>query len=250
MNELLVCSCVLLTLAGCGRATTANEHTARAHERPASTRSTPAQGTIPLGPPPEIVEKYIRRTAARVNFPVLLPQRFPSLPSSKTVGGSERTTGSASVYMGTFNNFAFKGVDGGHILLGGQRRRLSLQGRPGQSWPRPGRARPNPGLSLPTRFRSVPIEGGGRFQQEKPARILRRATVNGRPALILKAPPFPLGLIHGSHVIVIWNQRRHGYLVSLHFESARTPDGTPRLADRIAAALGIAESTVVQRSAA
>jgi hypothetical protein len=177
---------------------------------------------------------------------VLVPERFPTLPSSKTVGGGERTPGKPDVYMGTFNDFAFKGTDGGHVLLGGQRAPFSLRGRAGQSWPRPGEPLPAPALSLPTRSRSVPVKGGGRFQQEKPARILRRTTVHRLAALVLKAPPYPLGLIHGGHIVVIWNQDHHGYLVSVHFESASTPGGTPTLVDRVTAALSIADSTTTQ----
>ncbi len=133
------------------------------------------------------------------------------------------------------------------MLLGGQHAAFSLRGRAGEAWPRPGQPQPDRALSLPTRFRSVAIQGGGRFQQEKPARILRGATVHGLRALVLKAPPYPLGLIHGGHVIVIWNERRHGYLVSVHFASARTPSGSATLADRVTAALTIADSATPHR---
>ena len=247
MNKATAVTVALIAVTGCGGSRHPSGTAAPAHS--SSTSNSPAASPthIPLGPTPTVVTNYLARTARRVDFPVPVPQRFPALPASKTVGGSERTPRKPNVYMGTFNNFAFKGTDGGHVLLGGQRRPFSLRGHAGQSWPRPGQPQPNKALSLPTRSRSVPIKGGGRFQQEKPAHILRRATVHATPALVLKAPPYPLGLIHGGHIIVIWNQDGHGYLVSIHFADATTPSGTATLADRVNAALDIATSTTTQR---
>ncbi|MGI8757087.1 MAG: hypothetical protein ACR2MB_14785 [Acidimicrobiales bacterium] len=202
----LIALIALIALAGCGGSGHAGDPATPAHVSSTATSPTRSQTAIPLGPTPTVVTNYLAGTARHLDFPAVVPERFPVLPASKTVGGRDRTPRKPNVYMGTFNNFAFNGGDGGHVLLGGQRAPFSLQGHAGQRWPRPGQPPPNRALSLPTRSRSVPIKGGGRFQQEKPARILRSATVHGTRALVLKAPPYPLGLIHGGHVIVIWNK--------------------------------------------
>jgi hypothetical protein len=52
---------------------------------------------------------------------------------------------------------------------------------------------------------------------------------------------YPLGGIMSDHVIVLWNWRRHGYLASLHFESARAR-GDYTMQERVTAALAIARS--------
>jgi len=73
--------------------------------------------------------------------------------------------------------------------------------------------------------------------------VALRARVAGRPAVALRMPwGYPAGGLHGDHVIVVWNQHGHGYLVSVHFSGGR---GTFRYSedDRIHAALAIADST-------
>lgn len=128
----LAIAATVVGLAGCGSGHASDTATSIAAS---STRTspTPSRTTIPLGPTPTVVTTYTERTARRVEFAVLAPKRFPTLPSSKTVGGSEQTAGTPNAYMGTFNNFAFKGTDGGHVLIGGQRAPFSLRGRAGQS---------------------------------------------------------------------------------------------------------------------
>lgn len=42
-------------------------------------------------------------------------------------------------------------------------------------------------------------------------RVLRRATVAGRPALLLRNPPYPDGGIHGGHLTVVWTSRATTY---------------------------------------
>lgn len=81
--------------------------------------------------------------------------------------------------------------------------------------------------------------GGGSYVAQRPARVLRRATVNGHEALVLIAPAYPEGGLMGGHVIVLWNQLQHGYMLSLLFNAARG-GRTYSLAERVSSALAIA----------
>ncbi len=116
----------------------------------------------------------------------------------------------AGYYWASFNDAAgFPRGDQGHLVLGGERRPFSLAGRPGDTWPRPGAARPAPQLPLP-RLITVPQHGGGTYVDQRPARVLRHARVDGVPALVLAAPAYPQGGLMGGHVIVLWNADGHG----------------------------------------
>ena len=64
---------------------------------------------------------------------------------------------------------------------------------------------------------------GGTFVQQLPARRIATARVHGTPATVLREPPYPTGGIHGDHVLVLWNERGHGYLVSVHGERLSRP---------------------------
>lgn len=56
--------------------------------------------------------------------------------------------------------------------------------------------------------------------------VLRRVAVRSHPALLLRAASHPGGGVHGGHVAVVWNQRRHGYVFSIH--AAHTGRITPQ----------------------
>jgi hypothetical protein len=146
-------------------------------------------------------------------------------------------------YLGTFNDGGFLTGDAGHLLLGGQPKPFSLTGAPGALWPRPGQPNPNAAMRLPPD--AFPA---GHLPR---ATIARRAEVGGLPAIVIHPREYPRGGVHGGHVVVLWNQRGRGYLVSLHFggrpESSDEPVTVPKrfrytLSDRIHAALRIATS--------
>jgi hypothetical protein len=83
--------------------------------------------------------------------------------------------------------------------------------------------------------------GGGIYVAERPAQILRRATVRAQDALVLTAPAYPDGGFMGCDIIVLWNSQHHGYMLSFHFEVSRSGHAYP-LAERVAAALAVAQS--------
>jgi hypothetical protein len=92
-----------------------------------------------------------------------------------------------------------------HLLIGGQRHSF------GADW-----SGIDPELRITTRLVRIPMRGGGTFVQQLPARRIGEATVHGAPALLLREPPYPKGGLHGGHVLVLWNQAGHGYIVSVH----------------------------------
>ena len=195
---------------------------------------------IPLGAAPAPVTGFCQRRARRGKFTVLCPTRYPLAPASRVTASGQSLLG-PSFYWASFNDAAgFDDGDDGHLIFGGQRPPFSLIGSRGQTWPHPRQRRPVQQLALP-HLLTMPIQGGGHYVAQRPARILRRANVRGRDALILVAPAYPQGGLMGGHVIILWNWHGHGYMLSLHF------DGSPSgriytLTERIAAALAVAGS--------
>jgi hypothetical protein len=196
---------------------------------------------IPLGATPALVTRFCIERVARDTFPVLCPTRYPHAPNSH-VTSSGRSLRGPSFYWGSFNDACgFNHEDDGHLVFGGQRPSFSLAGMPGQTWPRPGQPRPVAQMGLP-RLLTTPLQGGGRYVAQRPAQILRRATIRATDALVLVAPSYPDGGFMGGHVIILWNWQHHGYMLSFHFASA--PSGAPyTVRERVAAALAIARSS-------
>jgi hypothetical protein len=150
----------------------------------------------------------------------------PKLDSATVRGPSQ--------WWASFDDPAFGAPDGGHLIIGGQKPPLSLAGNAGETWPRPGEPRPLPLLDLP-RLRTTPNGTPGGYVAEVPPTIVERASVGGRPALVLTSAPYPESGLHGDHVLVLFNVGGHGAFVSLHL------GGYP-LAQRVAAALAVATS--------
>jgi hypothetical protein len=194
---------------------------------------------IPLGAIPPAVRRFCRDGARRHTFPVLCPTRWPHAPSSSVAGSGSSVLG-PSFYWGSFNDEAgFDDGDDGHLVLGGQRPRLSLAGSPREPWPRPGQPQPIEQLGLP-RSITTPRHGGGTYVVQRPARILRSSTVGAARALVLVAPGYPTGGLNSGHVLVVWNRHGHGYFVSLHYDGSRGTSYTQGA--RVSAALAIARS--------
>lgn len=178
---------------------------------------------------PDRVAEACRAEARRYGAAVMCPTRWPA----GFRGPFRRVAdyGRSSTYL-----LDVEGA-GIHVMLGGSARGITLAGAPGERWIRPHQALPAVALRLPDRRRATPIRGGGTFVQELPSHVVRRASVHGRPALVLRAPPYPRGGIQGGHVIVVWNEGGRGYSVSLHF-----PGRDVSLARRTATVLALARS--------
>ena len=162
---------------------------------------------------------------------------------TRVVDGRDLTLPGYGGYLTTFNDRAVRTEDAGHVLLGAQPAPFSLEGRRGEEWPRPGESKPDREMRIPAGYRSGRMGGDGSVPARLRARIALRARVGGRPALTLRVPwGYPAGGGHGDHVIVVWNEHGHGYLVSVHFSGGRGPFRYSEH-DRINAALAIADST-------
>jgi hypothetical protein len=198
---------------------------------------------IPFGAAPTAVTSFCTERAVRHTFPTLCPTRYPRIVSSQ-ISASGSSLLAPSFYWASFNDpTGFTSDDDGHLIFGGQRPPFSLVGSHAQTWPRPGEPRPVAQLGLP-RLVTTPMQGGGRYVAQRPAQILRHATVDAHVALILVAPPYPDGGFMGGHVIILWNQQHHGYMLSFHFAAA--PSGRAYTLDaRVAAAVEMARSFTV-----
>lgn len=199
-----------------------------------------ASSAVPLGARPAAVTRFCFDRARRDKFTVLCPTRYPRTSQSEVTPSGSSLLG-PSFYWASFNDAAgFDNDDDGHLVFGGQRPPFSLAGSPGQAWPLPSEARPVKQLNLP-RLLMTRMQDGRQYVAQRPARILRHATVRARPALILVAAPYPTGGFMGGHVIVLWNRQQHGYMLSLHFDGV--PNGRAySLAERVTAALQVARS--------
>jgi hypothetical protein len=102
---------------------------------------------IPLSSAPASVQHVCSERARLHKFAVLCPTSYPhARDSSVTVSGL--VLRGPSFYWASFNDSSgFPAADGGHLILGGQRKPFSLVGLRGQTWPRP--RQPHPVLQLP-----------------------------------------------------------------------------------------------------
>ncbi|WP_028060509.1 hypothetical protein [Candidatus Solirubrobacter pratensis] len=109
-----------------------------------------------------------------------------------------------------------------HVLVGGRLARFSLETTQEAMWPVHVPAPSETCCATPGDLGLVGAQPGQRPGTFTPVRLklVRRATVATHPALVLKAQGFPTGGIHGGHVIVVWNQHGHGYVLSMHAHDA------------------------------
>jgi hypothetical protein len=139
--------------------------------------------------------------------PVLCPTRWPS-PSGRGAPKARLFEERSDVYLiNVENGFSRRGGHVFHLMVGGQ-------AEPFGRWP----AGVDPGLRVTTRKVTIPQRGGGSFVQQLPARRIATARVHGVRAAVIQEPPYPAGGLHGGHVVVLWSEAGHGYLVSVHGE--------------------------------
>jgi len=157
------------------------------------------------------------RAALAVLFPVRCPRRWPD----GTGRDDYDFSAPPGVYLLNFaNGFARRGPKVFHLLIGGQ---AAAYGDYDDALR----------ISVDS---TVPMRGGGTFVNGvAPRRIGTAALGDGLRARVLSEPPYPRGGIQGGHVLVLWNQDGHGYLVSIH------ASGMPA-ADQVRIAVAMARS--------
>ena len=109
-----------------------------------------------------------------------------------------------------------------HVLIGGRCGPWDLRTGAGRRWPR----------TLPSAdvLRLI----GPREQGLESLRALRRIRIGKRPALLVRAAPYPAGGIHGDHVGVLFEAGSDGYLVTGHASPGYAPTSAP-VVDALAA---------------
>jgi hypothetical protein len=239
VGRTLVCSTFLL-LVGCG----GGEGEGRAADRAALVDSPSLAG---------VVARDCAALAETERMPVLCPSWLPSVRSwpdrydgySLSQRDFERNRCRYLTQMG------YRGPGAGgrvpfHVLFGGTCGQLPLTVRDGR-WPSrlPARAHED----LYARYLRLPTgtwaPGRARPRVNRP-RVVGRATVAGKPALLLQLDRHPRGGIHGGHYAIVWNADGAGHALSLHYDrgDAGGRGSRPRPSDR-RALIDAAEGMVV-----
>lgn len=123
-----------------------------------------------------------------------------------------------------------------HLLAGGRTGRFSLSTTPSGGWPRDTRLRRDLGLVGAKPLR--PGQPAAQAKRVRPER-LRRASVAGHDALLLRVRHYPDGGVHGGHLAVVWNVGGAGYTVTLHFAQDSGRDEHQRHAMLLEVAAGM-----------
>ena len=136
--------------------------------------------------PQELVDRCERLTA-RKHLTVLCPSKLAISAAGGTVYPGPPLCRPSRTYLLEYGVRARDGAFSGRVLVGGALRPFRLHGAAPEGLPAV--------LGLPP---------GGR--------VLARPTVHKSPAVVVAASR---GGVHGGHVVLLWNEGGHGYLVSV-----------------------------------
>ena len=178
---------------------------------------------------PAAVGAFCSKLTQSVSFTVMCPTAWP-----RTAAAGDPQVGVLATTQTTYLVNAFNGVSDHsahifHLLFGGQNTPFGT-----------GHGSIDAGLRVTTRDVRIPMTGGGTFVQQLAVRYISSTIVHHRRATVLQEPPYPQGGVQGGHVLVLWNESGHGYLVSVHGQ---------RLTKRalIAAAVAFADSSLPRK---
>lgn len=197
---------------------------------------------------PDSAVRRCAELAPRRAIPVLCPTR---LPAARWYVRYQTLRSGRLEYLTNLDTKPSLSGDPFHVLAGGRRGRFSLRTVAGR-WPVDADLDRDLGL-----VGALPLKPGQRHDAQQPVRpaLLRRVTVNRHPALLLQVEEYPRGGIHGGHLSVVWNQRRAGYTLSLHFADRSPRPRAEQEAVLIAAAAAMSRfgsaglrQTVLQRA--
>jgi hypothetical protein len=195
---------------GCG-----GHGTATTTGRTGAPTATPAGGAELVVTPSPVLRACVARSR-RATMPVLCPARLPSAPWS--VRYADLAPG-PSAYL--IDLRAPERNEHTHLLVGGRRARFSLGTTQEAMWPVHVPAPSETCCATPGDLGLVGAqpEQPGTFTPVR-LKLVRSATVATHPAVVLRAQGFPNGGIHGGHLIVVWNEHGHGYVLSMHAHDA------------------------------
>lgn len=170
------------------------------------------------------ITRACRRVAADGGIAVLCPQRLPAMGRSRlTVTSTDKNPERCS-YLIDLNNNDERGGAPFHVLIGGANPGYSLRTRQGQ-WPAEFPAKFPADDEDPLRLVAKrPLVPGQRHEQATQLRtdVVRSVTAFGRPALILRMRPYPVGGLSGGHLVLLTNRSSTTYALSVHWREQGT----------------------------
>lgn len=98
-----------------------------------------------------------------------------------------------------------------HVMIGGAIQNYSTRTR-GNRWPSV--------FPVDDPLRLVPeqpLRPGQNTPRRERVQVLARTTIGRASIVVLQQPDYPLGGLHGGHVVALATQARTSYVVSLHF---------------------------------
>lgn len=136
----------------------------------------------------------------------------------------------------------FGSTDSFHVLAGGRCGRFSLALSKGR-WPINARMKRDLGL-----IGVKPLSpGGSPTEQRVRLRLLRRVRVAQHPGLLLRVALYPVGGVHGGHIVAIWNQEGSGYALTMHFHGKESGGRTAQEATVLRAASAMSGTSASKR---
>jgi hypothetical protein len=161
----------------------------------------------------------LRRCAAlapRRDIPVLCPTR---LPSARWFDRYQTLAEGRSQYLTDLQTRPEGSGAAFHVLAGGRRGRFPLTTTQDGKWPVDTPPPSRSCCAAPGDLGLIGARPGKEHGTFAPVRLklLRRTTVDGRPALLLRVAGYPNGGVHGGHLAIVWNQGDNGYTLSMHF---------------------------------
>jgi len=192
-----------------------------------------------LAPAPARVVRECRALQPGRVVQVLCP---PRLPEGRWHIGHRTLRDGRCAYLTDIETAPAGSGEAFHVLAGGRCAPFP-QATSGGRWPArlPDRRAADDMLGLIGSLPLRPGQPGTAPQRRVRLRVIRRAWVNGHPALLLAVSPFESGGgVHGGHIAAVWNQGGDGYVLSAHFGHAG--EGAAREREVLGAAAAMSRS--------
>lgn len=170
-----------------------------------------AQAT-PLSSAPIRLHRACQDVAERHSVIVRCPERLPGEESA-----GQLKIAHLDLAPGRDDYLIDAEVDGArgdvpfHVIIGGTIQSYSTRSR-GTRWPHV--------FPVDDPLRLVPeqpLRPGQNKSRRERVQVLARATVGRARIIVLQQPEYPLGGLHGGHVVALIAQARASYVLSLHF---------------------------------
>lgn len=201
---LFVTLTVLVSIAGLGCGSNTRTHVTQAAPTGDTTPVSPeTPGHIALGSTPGKAARTCETLRGEKDFPVLCPRLLPRFnrPAVSPLTRGRDFSGTPEAYLVSYQTSG-DGRQGtllanGHVTVGGSATEFRLDGVAGSPWPGAKTSWFGFGLAH--------------------ARVVGHSQVGSDDALVVRLFSYEEEpSMHAGHIVLIWNQGGHGYLVSLH----------------------------------